>query len=663
MKKRSAGPKQGPRRGGGDAEAKFEQAVKAFQKGDFRQAKKIVLRLEKTFGSVPQLTHLRGFIELELGNLPAAIKALQAAKVSFANDADLINALGSAFRRSGDVQAAVQEFKQAAALAPRRPEILANLGNAFSDAGDREAAIEAYGRALQINPAMNDVRRSLVSDLMAAGSYPEASAELEVMLAQDPDDTWALLMLADEDAMNFRYDKAKARYGQLLEAEPSNVEARLGLADMAVATGRPRDALAQYARLNQAADAPPGPVASEIMCRNYLPETTPAVLRDAGAAWERRFALPPLGVQPRASGTGPLRVGVLSGKLGGHPCGQFLKPFLENIDPARIQVELFAYGVKPHPLADELRRLAGEWHDVSTLEEDGLLTFLASRELDVLISSTGIEEGNLLRLFTARPAPVQVVGFAHFGTTGMTAMDGIVADPYHIPPDAEDGYAERVLRLPGSYLTYRPPSYLPALSGRPAAEASPLTFGCFNGLPKLCDETLALWARVLEAAPGSRLILKAGPLADAATRQHLAERFAALGVEQDRLDLRAGSPHAELLETYNEIDLALDPLVYSGGLTTLEALWMGVPVVTLPGETFARRHSLSHLSNAGLDRFVVRSADDYVRIAASFPDVMAEGGLDRAAVREAVAGAPMSDAAGYADALTSALENLVNLRD
>jgi len=640
----------------GDAEAKFQQAVRAFQKGDFRHAQKIVQRLEKAVGPAPALTHLRGFIDLELGNLPAAIKALKASRSAMPTDVNVVNALGSALRRSGDAAAAVEQFRLAADMAPGRADILANLGNALGAAADRNAAVEAYIRALQINPAMTEVRRNLVTDLLAVGAYARAAAELGRLLAEDPDDTWALLVLAEEDAVNFRYDDARRRYARVLELDPGNADARLGLADMAVASGRPRDAAREYTAVTRSPDGPPGPAASRVMCLNYLPETTPRDLRAAGAEWERRYALRTVNARPRSGHGDAMRVGVLSGKLGWHPCGQFLLPFLAEVDPGRLQVELFAKDVKAHQHVDLLRARAARWHDVSHLPAADTLDLLVSRELDVLISATGFEEGSLLPLFTARPAPVQVVGFAHFGTTGLSSMDAILADRFHIPPGAEDGYAEQVVRLPDSYITYAPPSYLPDLAETRASGARPLTFGCFNALAKLCDETLALWARVLDASPGSRLILKAGPLADEAVRRDLARRFRAAGGDPDRLDLRGGSPHGQLLDTYNEIDLALDPLAYSGGLTTLESLWMGVPVVTLPGETFARRHSLSHLSVSGLDMFVARDADDYLRIATTFPDVMKAAGLDRAGVRGAMKRSPISDGRAYADALADALE-------
>jgi predicted O-linked N-acetylglucosamine transferase (SPINDLY family) len=643
-----------------EAEARFQKAVKAFQGGDHRQARKILLKLEKAVGAVPQLTHLRGFVELELGNLAAAIKALKAARAAMPDDVNLVNALGSALRRSGDAAGAVEHFRAAAGMAPGRADILVNLGNALSDVGDPAGAAGAYARALEINPAMTDVRRSLAADLMKLGAYERLVEELEAIIEADPTDSAAMQLLAREKTITFDYEAARRLYKALSELDPDNWEARFDMAAMSIASGAVRDGIAVFEEGMGRPGASSYPAAAWAHNLNYLPETTPENLLAAGRAWEAAFAMPAVSDahRPRVPGSA-IRFGILTSKLGGHPCGHFLRNWMAARDRGQLSIEIFLDEVKPHWMVDEIRSVADGWHDISRHGPEETLEFIRARDLDVLATPTGMEESEMLRVITGRPARKQIAAFAIFGTTGQSAVDALIADRHHIPEGMEAGFAEKIIRMPGSYISFRPPEYLPDLSERQAGCDRPLTFGCFNALPKLCDGTLALWARVLEAAPGSRLILKAGPLGDESVRRDLAKRFGSAGGDPDRLDLRAGSPHSELLEAYNEIDLALDPLAYSGGLTTLEALWMGVPVVTLPGETFARRHSLSHLSVAGLDAFVARDAEDYLRIASSFPDVMTGMGLDRSGVRHAVAGSPIADGALYADGLCRLLQDLL----
>ena len=187
---------------------------------------------------------------------------------------------------------------------------------------------------------------------------------------------------------------------------------------------------------------------------------------------------------------------------------------------------------------------------------------------------------------------------------------------WQVPPSAEQLYTERIIRLPHGYVCYGPPDYAPAVTQLPALENGHVTFGCFNRLAKLSDETLALWARVLGAVPQGRLLLNTKELACQGLRERVIGRFSALGIAPDQLDLRPGGSHVEMLAAYGEVDVALDPMPYSGGLTTLEALWMGVPVVTLPGQRFCARHSLSHIMVLGHPEWAAESADEYVRIAA-----------------------------------------------
>ena len=196
-------------------------------------------------------------------------------------------------------------------------------------------------------------------------------------------------------------------------------------------------------------------------------------------------------------------------------------------------------------------------------------------------------------------------------------MDYILADRYEIPPEAEAYYIERVLRMPHGYVCYDPPFYAPPVSPLPASERGFVTFGSLNLRPKITSEIVHVWAKILQRVPHSRLVLKNGLMQDAFIAGQLLREFAQWGIEQNRIEFHGWSPHAELLAEYQRIDVALDPFPYNGGLTTCEAMWMGVPVITCPGETFASRHSLSHLSNVGLTETIARNLDEYVDIAVS----------------------------------------------
>jgi protein O-GlcNAc transferase len=230
-------------------------------------------------------------------------------------------------------------------------------------------------------------------------------------------------------------------------------------------------------------------------------------------------------------------------------------------------------------------------------------------------------------------------------------MDWLIGDPQQIPASAERLYTERIVRLPHDYVCYGPPDYAPDITRLPAPDKGHVTFGCFNRLAKLSDETLALWARVLDAVPRSRLLLNTKELACRSLRERVIGRFAGVGVDRDRLDLWPGGSHVEMLAAYGEVDVALDPMPYSGGLTTLESLWMGVPVITLPGRRFCARHSLSHVTVLGHPEWAAEDADGYVRIAACFAADLGSLAALRAGMRARMAASPLCDGLAFTQGL------------
>ena len=276
--------------------------------------------------------------------------------------------------------------------------------------------------------------------------------------------------------------------------------------------------------------------------------------------------------------------------------------------------------------------------------------------IDVLIEMSGYGDRGLIAACADRPAPVQVkwVGMQNH-STGLAEIDWIITDRWETPTGHEAFYSERLLCLPDGYVCYSPPPYAPDIVPLPALARGHVTFGCFNNTAKITPLVIATWARVLGAVPGSRLMLKAHQFAETSTMERFLAAFAAHGIAGDRLELRGGSPHRDLLAQYNEIDIVLDPFPYSGGLTTCEALWMAVPTVTVPGETFASRHSASHMSNAGLADWVVADLDAYVaRAIDAARDVPGLAAL-RARMRAQVRASPLCDAPRFGRNLGAAL--------
>jgi predicted O-linked N-acetylglucosamine transferase (SPINDLY family) len=286
------------------------------------------------------------------------------------------------------------------------------------------------------------------------------------------------------------------------------------------------------------------------------------------------------------------------------------------------------------------------------MKDEALADRIREDRIDILVDLAGHTANNRLLVFARKPAPVQATWLGYPNTSGLAAMDYFLSDAVETPPGAEKWFSEEVIRLPDDYACYLPPAYAPEVGPLPAQGRGHVTFGCFNNLAKVNGEVVALWARLLHRMGNSRLVLKTHSLGDTGVRERYHAMFEAHGVDRKRVDLLARSPHPELLAHYNKIDIALDPFPWSGGITTCEALWMGVPVVTLAGETFAGRHSASHLHNVGLGDWVVETPEEYLMIAERWSrDVAALAEL-RAGLRGRMARSALTDG----ERLTRSLE-------
>ena len=275
-----------------------------------------------------------------------------------------------------------------------------------------------------------------------------------------------------------------------------------------------------------------------------------------------------------------------------------------------------------------------------------------------MVDLAGHTAKNRLLVLARKPAPVQVTWAGYVGSTGLSAMDYLIADDRHVPEGAKRHYSERVIRLPDGYICYQPPDHAPRPGPLPFERNGFISFGCFQNPAKLNDDVLAAWAEILNAVRDSRMILKYGNMDAEGNRTRILDQFGAHGVGEQRITLEGKSPPAELLGRYNDVDIALDTFPYSGGLTTCEALWMGVPTIANPGETFASRHSLSHLTNVGLPELVADDLPDYVSKAVDLANDVSRLTALRSGLRERMAISALCDGRKFAADFTSSMRQI-----
>ena len=538
---------------------------------------------------------------------------------------------GGVLARLGRDAEALDALDAAAALDPDDYAAAVALANALLCGNDFSRAAAAARRAVALAPPEAPNRAALRSNLAAALNrvhrYRESCAVLDEMVAQDGERADALCNLA-------------------------NAQVCLGEQEAGVATARRACALDPEAHL------PRRTLAAALA---YHPETTGAAML-AAARHAAANAAPP-GVppwrprDPRGAGR-RLRVGLLSAALKTHPVGWLTVAGFEALDRRQFALVCLGQAESADPMQRRFRAAAEEWHVVDALPPAERVARLRALELDLVIEMGGYGDQGMIGACAARVAPVQVkwVGMQSH-STGTPGIDWMLTDRWETPAELAPLYSERLLTLPDGYVCYAPPPHAPALAPLPALARGHATFGCFNNLAKITPRVVAAWAAILRDLPHARLVLKTHQFDDRATCDTIAAKFAAHGTAADRVECRGASSHRALLAEYADIDIVLDPFPYCGGLTTCEALWMGVPVVTMPGDTFASRHSASHLCNVGLDDWVAADLAAYhalaLRRAADLPALAAL----RAGLRQRMRASPLCDAARFGAGLGAALRH------
>jgi predicted O-linked N-acetylglucosamine transferase (SPINDLY family) len=355
----------------------------------------------------------------------------------------------------------------------------------------------------------------------------------------------------------------------------------------------------------------------------------------------------------------PLRVGFVSGDLHRHPVGYFMESTFQEL--ARGPLELYAYANQPmdDDLTEHIRPCFKAWHDIWEVEDEAVAHLIRTDDIDILVDLSGHTAHHRLPVFARKPAPVQVTYLGYSGTTGLSTMDYILGNRWLMPEGEPNWHTETPFRLPDTQLCFTPPALDVVVEPPPALRNGYVTFGNYNNLAKMNDASIACWARILQTVPSSRLVLKAKQLDGSDVHARVLERFATFGIAAERLSLLGHSASfAEHMQSYGLMDIALDPFPYNGTTTTMDCLWMGVPVLTLTGDRYIDRVGTSILQILDLQEWVASSQDDYVARAARLAaDVQALATL-RAGLRERFVASPLCDAPRFAANLERAFRDM-----
>jgi len=523
--------------------------------------------------------------------------------------------LGCIGHKTGHLQAAIQLMRKAVDRMPGNAHYLGRLATALADSGRLDDAIEAFRRADAIAPEDASLQNNFAAALHNIGEKAEAERRFRHALKLDPEQANTWYNLGNLYESQGCYADAIESYERATQLAPGVAAIENNLALVYQAKGDFERAIEHY-RKGLALDPGLMRVYSNILfLQSYNVLLDPASMLEAHREWSRHFRC-----VERAGQFAPhlapaagrrLRIGYVSPDLKQHSVSYFFEPILANHDRSRFEVFCYAELPRADAVSLRLRELSDGWRLTNGQSDEAVARQIHADGIDVLVDLAGHTAGNRLGVFCYKPAPVQVTYLGYFTTTGLPSMDYWLTDEALTPPDTVEQSTEEIWRLPGCCLCYTPPVDAPEVTERPTDGR--LVLGSFNDISKVSPATISLWAAVMRALPEAHLFLKARQLSDPGVCGDLRRAFEREGVPEGRLQLmgRTDSVRAHL-ELYGQIDIALDTIPRTGGTTTVEALWMGVPVVTLSGERYIERLSETMLSAVGLNDWITHDHPSYV---------------------------------------------------
>jgi predicted O-linked N-acetylglucosamine transferase (SPINDLY family) len=594
--------------------------------------------------------------------------------------------LANALQRSGRVMEAVASFQEYARLRPNEPRGYNNLGLSLLWAGRAEEAVAALKRAVQLKPDYVEAYNNLGLALEAHGDPDGSVGAFESAVRLAPNFPEAQNNLGNAYTEQGKIDEAIACFRRAIALQPQAAHLHSNL----------------LLTLNYKADLNPADLFQEHLAwaRQHLPPEQIALLPQSGASGlgvrspatparsaelQFREELPAVNTDPPEPPGLKLRIGYLSADFRQHTVPSFIEPVLAAHNHDKFHIIAYANVNRPDAVTERLKPYFDDWRNLAGVPDEQAATIICDDAVDVLVDLGGHTASNRLLLLARKPAPVQATLFGYPNTTAVPAVDYRISDPLADPPgQTEAFYTEAIFRLPEVAWCYQPGASpevgpLPALArglvvppsgGRDAQPRDALppeggttnrvTFGSFNNLAKVNEQVIALWARVLAAIPGSRLWLMRGRAAQGAAR--VVDLFARHGIAADRLELIARQPKEAYFQLYNQVDICLDPFPYNGGVTSCDALWMGVPLVALAGRTYVSRQGVSLMTHLGLPEFIAQTPDEYVQIAVRYATDLEALTAIRAGLRARMQRSTLVDAARYTRQLEAAYEQMAARR-
>lgn len=587
--------------------------------------------LERALSLRPELAeahHALASVLSELGRYEAALSAFEKAIALRTGFAEAHNGLGTALFRLNRLEEAGTQYRQAIRLKPGLAEAYTGLSDVLRTLGQNRAAADCCEQAIRIRPDDGVAHAVLGQALSELGKHEAALAAFERALALWPGSAATYNELGAVLHLWGRHDEARSHGEKALKLDPAN--AKIGSIQLFNLHYDPSISAAELASRHRA-----------------FGECFEAPLK---SSWQPRVNVPDPGR--------PLRVGFVSGDFRQHPVGFFMADLLAGLRATGLELYAYANQWMNDAMTERIKPQFAIWRECQATSDAALAAQICADGIDILVDLAGHTKGNRLLVFARKPAPVQVTYLGYPDTTGLSAIDYILGDNRMFPESEEALYVEKPWRLPDTALCFMPPDLPVEVGILPAVQNGFVTFGCLNKSEKVSDAAVETWAKILYAVPGSRLLLQNKPNGDAAIAAHMRRRFAVRGIEADRLELVGKLSWHEHMEIYNRVDIALDPFPYNGTTTTVEGLWMGVPLLALTGDRLVAHMGESIMHAVAMPEWIATDQEDYIARAVAFAGDLAALAAVRAGLRARLLASPICDAPRFARNLEEAFRGM-----
>jgi len=604
-----------------DMEKLFQSAIQHHKAGRLSQAKNMYQELLTLVPGNANVSHLLGVVEHQLGNNEIAAQLISRAIQSNPNELSYYNNLSVVLQEQGLIKEAVENCRKALFIDPDNFETLVNLGNYLKELGRLDEAGRFYNKAISLNPDNAEAHNNLGSALTDLGYLDQAVTSFRKALAIKPGYAEAHRNLGNVFLEQGFLSEAINCYQKALALKPDLASAHNNLGNALKDRGCLSEAIACYRKA--LAIKPDYPLAHSnlIFTLICLPNNTRDEIYKESLQWGNKHGEGFLADEPVYTNTREperrLRIGYLSPDFRNHSVAYFFEPVLQTHNRESVEVYCYANVIKPDYVTRRIQTAADHWLSIVGKNDAEVVEQIKKDKIDILVDLAGHSAKNRLLIFARKPAPIQVSWLGYPDTTGLRSIDYRLTDAIADPVgEADRLHSEKLVRLEHGFLCYQADESAPDVSTPPFKDRGYITFGSFNNLVKISSEVVKVWSEILRAVENSRLVLKSKQLADEETRIRYLEMFDKQGIGSDRIELFGWLPKKEShLELYNGMDIGLDPFPYNGTTTTCEALWMGVPVVTLLGDRHCGRVGASIMHHVDLPELVGDTIENYVKLA------------------------------------------------